>query len=285
MSPENEIINKYLRMNHEVMYYGNPVAAGHALDILAIRKEYEAPDFYAIENDTIWIFEHFSFDDAKRVKNNSSFLKRDEAERDRFHEKAADVNVLSAAYQSCVRHTIQSYIDNLTSSYDRHYARIDTYKSNLLNEGIAQNGQEFHVCFVIEDSNPYGTTYWDDSLADKPDGYPAPVLFLPKCYEFLLLFKDSPKVDSIISLNKEDEKTYCIWYLDKESLDQHLGQSIKLADIKDTGIEGLTAHAIFETVAGPNAGEILEKVPTEFRTPSFDFSSKFSWVYPSQKKK
>lgn len=120
-------------------------------------------------------------------------------------------------------HQYGQYIKNVETIFDKHYAKIESYKKNLLEKGVIDSSTPLKIAFLIEDVSPLGTISYDDK------GQHPIVLALSK--EFLKLMRKSPLVDYVITCSSAGTNKF-IWLISKKSLDNYEKNSIDYTKMK-----------------------------------------------------
>ena len=209
---------------------------GHSYEKLLVAMEkiipFEAPDFYSIVGNTIYIFEHFEFDSSPNTRKGSQ--NRIEINKDIKKFKESFCNNPNAdgteIYKGelIVKQSITNYMKNLASAFENHYQKIKHYKENILEHINCDNDKKFDfvVTFLIEDVSIFGSIYFDKESK----------LLLPIFVkEFVDLWKKKLNVDNIIcsaETNENKKNTYIVSKNDFVYLNR---MSIPMEQIKQFG--------------------------------------------------
>jgi len=208
-----EPINKSVKFNYDAYW-----------KVLTKRIPYESPDFYAVEGDTIYIFEHFSFDASKRTKKGSKRKAELGWIKSEFNKESIGKIELHKSGQLETDVSLNDYLKNLYESFDDHYQKIELYKKNICNTlGCDLTRYKFKVTFMIEDSGVFGTTIDTGSIElVKP-------VFTK---EFLQFLKKKEQVDYVISSVSLGERRIESWFYTRESHDFFEERAIDLLSQK-----------------------------------------------------
>lgn len=162
---------------------------------------FESPDMYIVYEDDVVGIEHFQFDSFKRISSGSRGI-IDEKEASRNMDacaKSRDITIDSLYISQTVQAemSFDYYRSNLLSLFDSHYARIDTYKKNIMD--ALPNKKEPKICFYIEDSTPLGNHF----ITKEGPALLEPLLLK----EFSERLYESPKLDYIVYSIRDDYLT------------------------------------------------------------------------------
>lgn len=191
------------------LFYNNKIYYYTETDGIIIEKllmnsslfNYEAPDIVVVNNDTILLIEHFEIDASRSIKSKGNLDKIEKHKRKlKFDAYANSLNSKSVSLTMKVdcKYSKEYYINNLVRSYNQHYAKIDKYVSNVLNEAVTDKNKEIKKAFFIEDTNPLGSYHLVDGMPKSI------VLFF--MIEFLELIKESSNLDYIFFSNHSNDK-------------------------------------------------------------------------------
>ena len=124
-------------------------------------KPFESPDMYFQSEEIIVGIEHFQFDSYKSPgRKGSKGVQNVQLANTEMEHIARTREPKNEPF--CISRTIQAdmsldfYIQNLLSAFDRHYGRIRDYKQNIAK---ATGSNNVKVCFYIVDKTPFGNYF------------------------------------------------------------------------------------------------------------------------------
>ena len=145
------------------------------------------PDAFAENETTLFLLEHFQFDNSKlnkkgSIQNQTSALS---------NKKICDI--LKTQNYAMVNENVKKsgfyYIRNFQKQFNSHAEKIDSYKLEI--QKIKQKQYDKYIMgFVIEDSSPLGSIYFSDKTVKS--------LNLLYAKEFLDLFEKTTNLDFVI---------------------------------------------------------------------------------------
>lgn len=223
MDKEEQTFRKYLAEGGTIHFHGSAQPCQNYMDFLSqshfiIRN---APDFVALGEKKAIILEHFEFD-CYPVNKKGSQNQQEQARIDR-KRKSLPIPKEGLVYQDTIQgqSSYEDYVKNLTKNFNSHYKKIETYKQNLLNDGLINSETEIKVAFLIEDVSPLPCSY-----IDRSNGRAQMALIdLAHSPEFLELFEQSPNVDFIISCSTTGKENW-VWFIDRTQLPAYQENSI-----------------------------------------------------------
>lgn len=199
---------------------------------------FEAPDFYIKDGKTIWLLEHFEIDGSRHNKKGSeNKLKQDNDQKkaNEFFESHPEANIFSSSLN--VKNTSKQYLDNLFSSFKKHYDKIEKYKSNIKKQLNLQDDVEFKIVFLIEDTTVFGTFYYDNGIH--------PLLPI-KSAEFMNYMRGLKNIDGIICSTETIDNSHPYSYiLLKNDFEENKQQETEFLKIK---FETMNPHSIFGSI-------------------------------------
>lgn len=223
MDKEEQTFRKYLAEGGTIHFHGSAQPCQNYMDFLSqshfiIRN---APDFVALGEKKAIILEHFEFD-CYPVNKKGSQNQQEQARIDR-KRKSLPIPKEGLVYQDTIQgqSSYEDYVKNLTRNFKSHYKKIETYKQNILNDGLINSETEIKVAFLIEDVSPLPCSY-----IDRSNGRAQMALIdLAHSPEFLELFEQSPNVDFIISCSTTGKENW-VWFIDRTRLPAYQENSI-----------------------------------------------------------
>ena len=214
MKNELEMIRKnYLSKNLRYGYYSLRVAKKF-LNILPKCESFERPDFYYLENDICYVFEHFQFDASKTLSKKGSSFKLAESKtqriidnktKEKLQTKPSDPNnitnygVFSTAIK-CNQNQI-FWKSNFLTNFFNHYNKINLYRENLINAKVINANTKIKNVFIVEDTTEFGAY---NSFDSENVTYPFNFNFGIKALE------KAKKVDYFIFLNKSQPEMFFV---------------------------------------------------------------------------
>lgn len=176
--------------------------------------ENDAPDFYYLNNNICYCFEHFEFDASKKTRTKGSNFRKQEKEADKTidlksnellstkHAKENEITnygTISAEIKSNYQKNFwkQNFID----VFLKHYNKLDEYRNNLTLKGVVNTNTKIKNIFVIEDVTEFGVF----EATDKNK------IFNPYDFDFCIdLLINSKNVDYFIFLNKSQQFVFIV---------------------------------------------------------------------------
>lgn len=170
-----------------------------------------SPDFYSINKQTAYIFEHFSFASSEVEINNGSRkglkgIKNPKLVENKFREESLNKESYTASYSLDAKQSAKSYIDNLIYYFKSHYSKISQYKQNILNENKDKNIEHFVVTFIIEDRSLLTNVLKGINSTNE-------IVEPSLCKEFLKILDTHFDVDNIIFCQKLDTGKNVVTFL------------------------------------------------------------------------
>ena len=215
MDKEQKCFSKYLAEGGTIHFHGNVQPCQEWMDFLSQSQILfrNTPDFLALGEKKAVIIEHFEFD-CYPANRKGSQNQREQARIDR-KRKSLPVTKEGLIYEDIIHgeSSYEDYVNNLTRNFNSHYKKIESYKQNLLNDGLIDSETEIKVAFLIEDASPLPCSYIDHS-----QGRPKMALIdLAHSPEFIELFEKSPNVDFVVSCSTTGEENW-IWFIDRTEI-------------------------------------------------------------------
>ncbi len=176
------------------------------LHMMLQSTSFEKPDFYCLDNQRCYLFEHFEFDASQRVENCGSLSRRNLNETNKEIDKEWKKITSSVAKRDeitnwgAITKTVEnhaskeSWKENFCNTLDAHYNKLSIYQKNLKKE--LNRDVKFINCFVIEDTTELGVLYLTDG-----EYYRA----IACLFDFAInKMKEAKKVDYFIYLERHD---------------------------------------------------------------------------------
>lgn len=169
MKNELEMIKKnYLSKNLRYGYYSLSVAK-KLLNILPKCQSFERPDFYYLENDICYIFEHFQFDASKTLSKKGSSFKLaeiksqriiDNKTKEKLKTQPSDPDNITnyGAFSTAIKCEQNKIFwkSNFLNNFLNHYNKINLYRENLINAKVIDSNTKIKNVFIIEDTTEFG---------------------------------------------------------------------------------------------------------------------------------
>ena len=207
------LFNKYFALDSDIKTLGDSIKELLKIKDFVIKSEIkrDAPDgYYKISDDEILIMEHFCFDSTTK-RNGSESL----AELARINRENNAHDVIKCTI------SMTNYWKNLKENFTRHYSKINKYKSNLIEEGIANQNTKFKVAFFIEDVTPLGNM--DINSRRR--------IYAIFCDKFIDLFENSPNVDYVFDFSEYGSDKN-ILFSTRNDIEALRSNEIKIEEIK-----------------------------------------------------
>lgn len=239
---KDEVVQAFTRHlrkeSNDVHYLGSIQGVELFYDILyngtAISRD--APDMVCIKDNTAIIIEHFEFD-CYRIGNRGSKNKQEQARIEK-KKKTIPIPKEGLVYTDTIQgeNSYEDYVKNVTRSFNAHYQKIETYKQNLLNDGIITPGMDIKVSFLIEDVSPLPCMYkeWVNKSVKMR------LIELAHSPEFLELFSKSPALDYVIACSSTSDGSL-VWFIDRNEISAYKKEAV---DYKNKEFLALTPHVI-----------------------------------------
>ncbi len=245
MNEAKETLRRYFsQTSNTVHFHGDGVLINKLASVLTddCCEEYDAPDVYIKNENEVWIIEHFEFDCYKANRKGSSY-KREENRVNNNEKKIVPTE--EGVYFGDTINADSSYADyvgNVLKGFNNHYKKIEDYKQNLINDGVADEKTTFIVIFLIDDVSPLGTSYIDKEAIWRP-------IILAHCREFLQVLKNAKLVDGVLAVSSASEQKL-IWFIDRNQIDEYLMNS---EDYSECRFVDLKPHVVGFKVAIPDS--------------------------------
>ena len=180
------------------------------------------PDAYSIKGNSILLLEHFQFDNSKIVRGGSK-QKITSAETERALEKKFESNKSFAVVEEIVAKNGKFYIENFQKQFNNHAQKIEHYKVEIQKE-LNKKFESFLVGFVIEDSSPLGSCYYNNGMC---------CVNLIKSKEFLDLFESTRNLDFVIfaMTGNINNKTLC--FISQNTIKDYREKQIEISKIEE----------------------------------------------------
>lgn len=190
-------------------------------------EECDRPDAYIKINNTVYIIEHFEFDNSKKVRAGSKSRKEVNEAGNKL--KALPYTTKSYACDLRSKASGQYYIENAINNFTSHYGNIGAYIKNLESKRIVTPLTSVKIGFFIEDATLLGNLYQLNT--DSFPAGPRPLL-LPFCKQFLDMFEQCPNLDFCFCASSNPPRHKRIWYIDRSSLRSFRSEQIDIGNIK-----------------------------------------------------
>ncbi len=125
------------------------------LRVLSHMHSNEAPDFYHVQDNKVYIIEHFEFDATQTTNRGMKGFARESEIKRNF----SNLPYENTGFKTCVEKIDKSiskewYLENITRVFKGHCDKIPQYKQNLIKEKKASENSDFVVGFFIENEFP-----------------------------------------------------------------------------------------------------------------------------------
>lgn len=177
-------------------------------------RRFDRPDFFAVVNEKVFLFEHFEIDSSphsKKGSRNRIEIKKDDDKFSEMFDKFEGENY-GKIYngQLDVRPGSAAYLEHLLSIFEKHYKKIADYKKNILRSLNDDKQRSFVVTFLIEDTSVFGTPYFDGGIKQV-----LPIF----CKEFRDIFIKKTDVDVLICSSETIENEKITWMISRVDID------------------------------------------------------------------
>lgn len=177
------------------------------------------PDAIAENGTTLLLLEHFQFDNS-RLNKKGSLQNQTAAKTDRELN-----NLLTDKEFAIVNESVEKcglyYIENFRKQFDSHVKNIDSYKLEIQEE----SKKKYDKClmgFIIEDSSPLGSVYFDGGLK---------CVDLVYSKEFLDVFEQTPQLDFVIFAMTGNEDNRILSFISQNTISLHRERQITVSSI------------------------------------------------------
>jgi hypothetical protein len=177
------------------------------------------PDAYATSGDTLLLLEHFEFD-ASKPTNKGSAQRQTSAQTDREITKILGKEDF-AVVAEMVTKSGKCYVDNFTRQFHNHYSRIAGYISDMKTE-LSTYCSNTIVGFVIEDSTPLGSLYFDGKMK---------CVDLTFSKEFLGMFEKAQDLDFVIFAMTGNDNNKVLSFISRSTIEEHRKNQIEVSNI------------------------------------------------------
>ena len=241
MSEALSCLNKYFYdSKNEVHYLGSDKVVKRFEKSLIEGEviEFDAPDLYIKNEDTVWIIEHFEIDCYKANRKGS--LYRVEKNRIERKEKEYIASQEGNLYIDSINaeSSYDDYIHNVKRNFENHYKKIEKYKTNLIEKCVIDNKSDIIVLFIIEDVSPLGSTCIDT------EGNWVPINLLLDKY-FLRMLKKRKDLDCILFLSScSNNKNR--WFINIHEIDEYMKNSYDYNECKFVNMKPKVIHYLKE---------------------------------------
>lgn len=186
----------------------------------AIKPTNKRPDALAEQGTTLLLLEHFQFDNSKLNKK-GSLQNQTSAKTDRELNNLLGNDEKSVAINEYVKKSGYYYVENFQTQFKAHAAKIDDYKLEMQNE-TKKLYEKVLMGFVIEDSSPLGSIYFDKSQK---------CVDLVYVKEFLDLFEQTPQLDFVIFAMTGNADNKILSFISRNTISSHRENQIVVSNI------------------------------------------------------
>lgn len=185
----------------------------------AIKPTNKRPDAIAENGTTLLLLEHFQFDNS-RLNKKGSLQNQTAAKTDRELN-----NLLTDKEFAIVNESVEKcglyYIENFQKQFDSHVKNIDSYKLEIQEES-KKKYDKYLMGFIIEDSSPLGSVYFDGGLK---------CVDLVYSKEFLDVFEQTPQLDFVVFAMTGNEDNRILSFISKNTISLHRKRQITVSSI------------------------------------------------------
>lgn len=185
-----------------------------------LKETKKRPDAYAIQDDSILLLEHFQFDNSK-TSSKGSKQNKISAETQRNFEKKFKEGCNFAVLSESVEKRGINYVENFQTQFNKHAKKINNYKTDIEKE-LGRTFKKYLMGFVIEESSPLGTSYYDGKFR---------VVDLTFCKEFLDLFEKTPSLDFVVFAMTENNENKILSFLSRNQIKERRKRQIEVSTI------------------------------------------------------
>lgn len=188
-------------------FCNNTVEADSIVNLVDKAVSFDSPDFYCIDNNICYVFEHFAFDGAEikggsqyRVKSNKVGKAIDKQVKTAFKNAPQDeIATCGVISQGCdTTYTKENYRANFQTAFNSHYAKLGQYKDKLIANNIITVQTKIVNVFFIEDTTEFGGSHMIDGKR---------FLLVPYCFDFCVeTVKSAPQVKYFVFANKSQKR-------------------------------------------------------------------------------
>lgn len=216
MNEAIETLKKYFsEESNTIHFHGDNSFVTHFAEVLfeGISREYEAPDLYIKYGNELWIIEHFEFDCFKSSRKGSTY-KREQSRINKIEENIKPTKEGVVFHNTIdANSSYNDYVNNVAKIFNSHYQKIEKYKSNLINDKVADENTRFITLFLIDDVSPLGSSYVDEQGKWR-------AIILAHSKEFLNLLRESPLLNGVLAVSCCSKEKF-IWFIDGKQIDEY----------------------------------------------------------------
>lgn len=224
MNDNNKDFDSVLRclhINNSIKCLGDDVNFFNSIVPLlkSLRPTNKRPDAVAEQGATLLLLEHFQFDNSKLNKKgslqNQTVAKTDRELNNLLTDK--EFAIVNESVEKCGLY----YIENFRKQFDSHVKNIDSYKLEIQEES-KKKYDKYLMGFIIEDSSPLGSVYFDGGLK-----------FVDLVYskEFLDVFEQMPQLDFVIFAMTGNEDNRILSSISQNTISLHREKQITVSSI------------------------------------------------------
>ena len=162
---------------------------------------------------------HFQFDNS-RLNKKGSLQNQTAAKTDRELN-----NLLTDKEFAIVNESVEKcglyYIENFRKQFDSHVKNIDSYKLEIQEES-KKKYDKYLMGFIIEDSSPLGSVYFDGGLK---------CVDLVYSKEFLDVSEQTPQLDFVIFAMTGNEDNRILSFISQNTISLHRERQITVSSI------------------------------------------------------
>ncbi len=195
-------------------------------------QPFDHPDFYSVDGNTIYIYEHFEIDASKHTKKGTDSRIDIGCDNRKFQEKVNGNNGVIYHGQLTTKLSFEYYLENLYKNYENHYKKIEAYKDDVCKKlNINKSEYSFKVIFMIEDTTVFGTCYFEKGMK--------PVLPI-FTNQFLDFIANKTDVDNVICSIEGSQNQIITWMYSRDDEAYFRSHAINLLEKKIINFEPMT---------------------------------------------
>lgn len=185
----------------------------------AIKPTKKRPDAIAENETTLLLLEHFQFDNSRLNKKGS--LQNQTAAKTKRELNNLLTDKEFATVNESVKKCGLYYIENFRKQFDSHVKSIDSYKHEIQEES-KKKYDKYLMGFIIEDSSPLGSVYFDGGLK---------CVDLVYSKEFLDVFEQTPQLDFVVFAMTGNEDNRILSFISQNTISLHRERQITVSSI------------------------------------------------------
>ncbi len=179
------------------------------------------PDAFSINDDTVLLLEHFQFDNSK-VTSKGSSQNQISANTNRKFDNLLKKDKDFAVINEVVDKSGSFYVENFYKQFNAHSKNIEAYKSEIQNQ-VSRPLNTFIMGFIIEDSSPLGSVFFDNGIK---------CLDLVYTKEFLDLFEKTTNLDFVVFAMTGNSDNQILSFISHRTINEHRKNQVEASKIQ-----------------------------------------------------